>query len=262
MENKGCDSWSAFSYADEVPGFWEEARANNYKKGNLKTDCDARSVKLYDQMMEWLDGKELPDGKVLHLTRAGKYMLKKDTIRLSADNVFTRFTGRVPTLMDELEKIKGPDWEAYQQRIIRNGWRIGGEILFPRHRNSLNGMRGFSRQVMDRFDLTLECIQNFYEGQPSPLSWVLETDREWFKLFVNFQGFVDFFLLNDWVDEQYQVIDQLGTGALLPGTVQELENWHRRMEELVEARNLRIEQEIRERRKRRTTSPTAFEQEI
>nr|AMK53801.1 hypothetical protein AALO17_06670 [Faecalibaculum rodentium] len=27
------DSWSAFSYADEVPGFWEEARQNNYKRG-------------------------------------------------------------------------------------------------------------------------------------------------------------------------------------------------------------------------------------
>lgn len=31
---------------------------------------------------------------------------------------------------------------------------------------------------MDRFDLTLECIQNFYEDKNSPLSWVLEMDRE------------------------------------------------------------------------------------
>lgn len=248
------ESWPAFSYADEVPGFWEEAKANHYKKGNLKTDCDAKSVKLYDQMMEWLDGKELPDGQVIHLTRAGKYLLKKEDIRLSGDNVFTRFTGRVPDLMDELEEIKGSEWKAYQQRIIRNGWRIGGEILFPRHRNSLNGMRGFSRQIMDRFDLTLECIQNFYEDKNSPLSWVLEMDREWFELFVNFQGFIDFFLLNDWVDENYQVIDQLGTGNLLPETVSELEAWHIRMEELVEARTLRIVADVCKRKTGKTVN--------
>lgn len=97
---------------------------------------------------------------------------------------------------------------------------------------------------MDRFDLTLECIKNYYEGKGSPLSWVIEADREWFEQFVSFSGFIDFFLLNDWVDEQYQVIDQLGTGEILPQTVEELETWYERMEDLVNARNQRIEQYI------------------
>lgn len=238
------DSWTAFSYADEVPGFWDEARSNNYKKGNTRTDCDARSDRLYAQMMEWLNGRTLPDGTILELTRKGRELVTADGIRLSGDNMVTRFTGRIPGITDALEQKLGEDWETFQQGIIRSGWRIGAEILFPRHPNSLNGMRGFSWQIMDRFDLTLDCIRKFYDGLPSPLTWVLESDRAWFDHFLNFRGFVDFFLLNDWIDSSYQVIDQLGTGNVLPQTVKELEHWLFRMEELTDARCRRIEESV------------------
>lgn len=230
------DSWSAFSHADEVPGFWEEARRNNYKKGNNRTDCDARSGRLCEQMMEWLNSRRLPDGSILELTRRGKELVTADGIRLAGDNMFTRFTARIPDITNALEQKPGEDRETFQQGIIRNGWRIGAEIPFPRHRNSLNQMRGFSRRIMDRFDLTLDCIRSFYDDVPSPLTWVLESDPAWFDHFVDFRGFVDFFLLNEWVNSSYEVIDQSKTGTVLPQTVKELEHWLFRMEELTDAR--------------------------
>lgn len=105
-------------------------------------------------------------------------------------------------------------------------------------------MRGFSRRIMDRFDLALDCICSFYDDVPSPLTWVLESDRAWFDHFVDFRGFVDFFLLNDWVNSSYEVIDQPKTGTVLPQTVEELEAWLFRMEELTDARCRRIEESV------------------
>ncbi len=76
------------------------------------------------------------------------------------------------------------------------------------------------------------------------MTWVLESDWAWFDHFLNFRGFVDFFLLNDWIDSSYQVIDQLGTGNVLQQTVKELEHWLFRMEELTDARCRRIEESV------------------
>ena len=56
---------------------------------------------------------------------------------------------------------------------------------------------------MNRWDLTLECIRRFYAGEQTPLDKVLESDREFYNLFVDFKGYVDFFLLQDCVDENY-----------------------------------------------------------
>jgi hypothetical protein len=61
---------------------------------------------------------------------------------------------------------------------------------------------------------------------------------------VDFRGFVDFFLLNDWVNSSYEVIDQSKTGTVLPQTVKELEHWLFRMEELTDARCRRIEESV------------------
>jgi hypothetical protein len=64
---------------------------------------------------------------------------------------------------------------------------------------TINGARGLSRQIKDRLDLTLECIRRHYENLPSPLSATLGRYSDFFALFVDFGGYVDFFLLQDHV---------------------------------------------------------------
>ena len=61
------------------------------------------------------------------------------------------------------------------------------------------------RRIRDRFDLTLEAIRRHYAGEWSPLREVLEVYDNFFVLFETFEGYVDFFLLNDLVDEDGRV---------------------------------------------------------
>lgn len=76
-------------------------------------------------------------------------------------------------------------------------------MLFPGNRingkMTINGARGFHPQIKDRFDLTVECIRRHYLKEANPLSKTLERYADYFRLFDDFQGFVDFFLLQDLV---------------------------------------------------------------
>ncbi len=58
-------------------------------------------------------------------------------------------------------------------------------------------VHGTNRNIHDRWDLTLRCIKDFYDGKDSAIGWCIEQDRDFFRLFGSFEGYVDFFLLND-----------------------------------------------------------------
>jgi len=87
---------------------------------------------------------------------------------------------------------------------------IGAFIMFPSkkidNKMTINGARGINHKIQDRFDLTLECIRSFYLKEKSPLSDTLERYSQFFNLFDNFKGYVDFFLLQDLVEENYSAI--------------------------------------------------------
>ena len=72
---------------------------------------------------------------------------------------------------------------------------------------TINGYRGFNQLIRDRFDLTLECIRLFYLQDKNPLTDVLDRYRDFFNLFTDFKGYVDFFLLQDLVTGDYQSIN-------------------------------------------------------
>ena len=85
---------------------------------------------------------------------------------------------------------------------------IGSYIIFPNKRingkATINQARGFGvtgRKIDDRFDLTLECIRLFYLGKESPLYETLSRYKNFFDLFDDFNGYINFFLLQDLVDE-------------------------------------------------------------
>ena len=90
---------------------------------------------------------------------------------------------------------------ALHPLFLHRSYTIGGEMIFPKHTNSINQTRGTNPQICDRFDLTLECIRRYYRGEDSPLFSVLSTDKNFFDLFIDFKGFVDFFMLQDLVSE-------------------------------------------------------------
>jgi hypothetical protein len=95
------------------------------------------------------------------------------------------------------------------QELFDHGSTIGAYLVFPNNqvdrKHTINQARGISRLIDDRFDLTLECIRRFYINQASPLASVLGKYAAFFRLFETFEGYVQFFLLNDLVDEQGRV---------------------------------------------------------
>jgi hypothetical protein len=88
--------------------------------------------------------------------------------------------------------------------VKAKGSTIGARIVFPGKsrtgHQTINVLRGFHPLIRDRFDLTLECIRLYYLGQPSPLSGALQVNRRFFDLFKDFNGYVEFFLLQDLVN--------------------------------------------------------------
>lgn len=56
------------------------------------------------------------------------------------------------------------------------------------------------------FDLTAESIRRQYLGEESPLSNLLERYADFFLLFVDFHGYVEVFLLQDIVTEDFSEV--------------------------------------------------------
>ena len=108
-----------------------------------------------------------------------------------------------------MERIPPHEIEAFRTL----GYTIGGFIVFPSNRvdkkPTMNGARGLHPLIKDRIDLTLECIRRYYRNEPSPLFDVIGRYGDFFSLFQNFGGYVEFFLLQDLVSKDYATVDFL-----------------------------------------------------
>ncbi len=143
---------------------------------------------------------ELRDDKkgvyLYHKSELGEFFLGSDAITHSYKNHKRKrwLTEQIPNEVNELFDV---------------GSTIGAYIIFPNNRidgkNTINQARGVNVLIDDRFDLTLECIRRFYLGHKSPLYSTLLRYSKFFSLFENFEGYVNFFLLNDLVDENYNI---------------------------------------------------------
>jgi len=116
-----------------------------------------------------------------------------------------------PALMDRIMAGK-PFLNSMGSTILWPGWQVGGQTM--------NQARGFSAKdtIGDRIDLTLECIRRAYMGNfakaENPLGSTLLRYWEFFELFGNFDGYVNFWLLEDLVTEDGQRVDFLMEGDL------------------------------------------------
>jgi hypothetical protein len=99
--------------------------------------------------------------------------------------------------------------------VIEDFWAqqvgISWYIIFPafmRDGHTINQARGVNPKICDRFDLTLECIRRYYRGEKgeNPLQDALNRYKDFFDLFVDFEGYVAFFYLQDLLEEKQSSI--------------------------------------------------------
>lgn len=179
-----------------------------YEDSNEK-DPDSYS-KTLNQYHTYLWNKKLPNENLLNassLFKSGyKVILNSKDYELStsSDAIIHTFSNmkQMQAIIQELPKS-----DIYN--FFNIGSTIGGYIIFPSQKidnqQTINVRRGFHPAIKDRFDLTLECIRRWYKGQPSPLNDVFNRYHSFFELFTDFKGYIDFFLLNDLVDDKESI---------------------------------------------------------
>ncbi|MCC2592387.1 hypothetical protein LKO27_02970 [Tessaracoccus sp. OS52] len=209
-------------------------------------DATSPTLKRYHQLL-W--SKPLPIGPTFtldahtrfaylhHSSHLGEFWLGSDAVMasfsnwLSAQHLIRQFPPR------EIEHFDAV------------GYTIGGMMIFPNNMidrlHTLNQARGVTRQIADRMDLTLECIRRWYQGDhATPLSATIGRYADFFSLFRDFDGYVDFFLLQDLVDSSgmvrfFTAFEGFAPSGV-PRTVDEYKRFRDSSISFIEARNRRI----------------------
>lgn len=165
-------------------------------------DPDAHSPRLrrYHQIL-W--SKELPNGEYFSLSAPERGYLQWNDLHLASDAITNSYLAH-RRLAPLIAEVRG---EA--EELFKRGSTIGAYTMFPGKqiggKITINAARGMNSLIADRFDLTLEAIRRHYAGEPSPLYDVLQRYKGFFDLFIDFRGYVDFFLLNDLVTNDYSI---------------------------------------------------------
>lgn len=168
-------------------------------------DAHSPTLRRYHRIL-W--SKPLPNGNQFRLTEKGSYLHPCSPLEkfvLSSDSIIQTFL-RWDSLKHTTSQLPVEENEAF----FTIACTVGATIVFPAYQVdgkwTINQARGCNRSISDRFDLTLECIRRHYLGQPSPLSDCLARYGDFFDLFNDFRGYVDFFLLRDLVTDDYQIV--------------------------------------------------------
>lgn len=176
--------------------------------GRKSLDPDCRSHKLYEDLAKVFGGKTNYAENELIFTKTDETELTdKQGRRYGSDYI-------------------GPSWNwarleyGLTDREIGEGLRktriLGGHMLWLRKASSINTKKG-GRGIYDRIDLCLDEIKNAYEhgfegiARHKQALWKeICEEKEWFQLFGSgkegFKNFINFFLLNDYVTKEYDVI--------------------------------------------------------
>ena len=217
----------------------------DFRQDSKCGDPDTDSQRLY-KAHEFLWNKMLPCGKNLDLKiigdSYGRLLIKNNLYaNFSSDRMCPHFDGKYNG------KFDGWLTDVEKEELKHKVRTIGGYIIFPAHKKNgftINQARGVSRIICDRFDLTLECIRRFYKNERSPLYDTLARYKDFFELFIDFSGYVDFFMLQDFIDEKEQIKFSLPfdnfNHSPLPQTVDEYKQYRIHTIDLMNSRNRRI----------------------
>jgi hypothetical protein len=209
-------------------------------------DSYSPTLRRYHRLL-W--SKTLPNGTVFelsdtvpgaylhHRSEVGEFFLSSDAITHSYKN-----TKSLAPILCQLPA-------EYVEGLFKTGSTVGSYIIFPSkkidRKMTINGARGTNSKIKDRFDLTMECIRRHYANEESPLGETLQRYSAFFDLFEDFQGYVDFFLLQDLVSDDnssikfYLPFDNFERPAL-PQDVDEYLTYRQLTLNFISARNERI----------------------
>lgn len=209
-------------------------------------DAFSPTLRRYHKLL-W--SKPLPGGVIFELdaTSPSVYLIHRSEVGeffLSSDAVVPSFT-RERRVAHVIKQVSVEELNAFNTI----GYTIGGMMIFPRNRigrkMTINGARGFHPRIKDRFDLTVECIRRHYRNEPSPLSHTLARYMDFFGLFGDFRGYVEFFLLQDLVTVDcssvrfFMPFDDFKNSPLPPNP-EAYRAYMRLAVQFIEARNSRI----------------------
>jgi hypothetical protein len=223
--------------------------------GYPKRDPDTYSpnLRLYHKHL-W--SKTLPGGEFFDLddSRGDAYLYHRSTqgtdFYLASDSVIPTFT-RWGFAKEHPELYS----EEYNEEFMAIAYTIGGMMVFPGNRIegkwTINQARGCLKKISDRLDLTLECIRRHYLGlnDPSRLGETLNRYRDFFALFENFRGYVEFFLLQDLVTDDFSAVtffmpfDDFKTPSV-PKDADTYRRYRQKSIEFIQARNRRIDRSL------------------
>lgn len=172
-----------------------------------------------------------------HKSDLGEFFLSSDTVIRTFRNMTA-----AAAVIDQIP-------QAEREAFSRNGYTIGAMMVFPGNRingkQTINQRRGIHPRIADRFDLTLECIRRHYLTGSSPLSHTLELYSDFFDLFGDFPGYVEFFHLQDLVAENFGAVRFFTpfadfTTSPVPKTLGEYVPYREASLQFVRSRNRRI----------------------
>ena len=165
--------------------------------------------------------KELPNGEAMEL-QSGRapYAFKWKDFWFSSDTIIVEMTHLKNKKIIDQVREQYSDFDAWCEHLLRRSYR---------------------------WDLTLECIRRHYAGEESPLSKVIEGDKAFYDLFVDFKGYVDFFFMQDCVSEDYSSVDiWMGDASFvksgLPETVEDYFKFLVKEHIFLDKRNARIQE--------------------
>lgn len=189
--------------------------------------------------------KRLPGGATFGLEEAGckgSYHLRHTSeigdFKLSSDAITNRLLRQAKRVVAQIPP---------EQLAPHRGYTIGSALLFPKTappgRMTINKARGMHPRIADRFDLTLECIRRHYRGEDSPLAGTLSEQSDFFALFEDFSGYVDFWLVQDLLDDgqvRFWLPFDDFMGRAVPQDVESYLTYSQGREDFITARNVRI----------------------
>lgn len=179
----------------------------NFHKDSNGLDPDKYSPTL-KSFHKKLWSKSLPNGKafVLNDDKINAYLYHKSELGL-----FYLGSDAITHSYKKQKRKKGliSLVENESKELFDRGSCMASYLLFPNRqidrKFTINQARGVNHLIDDRFDLTLECIKRYYQNKKSPLYDCFKRYSDFFQLFSDFQGYTDFFLLQDLLDTDGRV---------------------------------------------------------